>query len=296
MTAMKTPWTLLAALLAASAAGLAWRANLHVRATKMATADATATHSRFVAESDRVQKAIAESGAARAGLEAELGRLNSTMAGRSAVKPSPAVTAARLMRPEPTPRDDASRVARFRGGLAQRYSPFYRMIGFTPEQVTRFEDLLTEQEGRLVDFLAATREGTVALSPAERQALRAQEQARIETELRQLLGDTGYERLQEYQKSGNQRRIVRELVSGLALSASPLSVEQGRQLMRLLDELRFNDSGGAERESWAPVLERASGFLTPAQMLELQAIATKSRGLAALNSLSRLAREAKGLD
>lgn len=293
MTAMKTPWTLLLVVIAATGAGLAWRANLHLRTTKTASADAAVARSRIAAENERMLKLIEEAKVGRAELDAELTRLNATAIASRTSTHTIAAIASSPTRHEPTPREDASRVARFRGGLAPRYSQFYREMGFTSEQVTNFENLLTVQESRLVDFLAATRSSAVTLSPAERDALREKEKARVEVERRQLLGDAGYERLQEYESSGRHRRIVRELVSGLALTATPLSVEQGGQLMRLLAELSFEDSGGADRESWAPVLERAQDFLTPEQLMELDVLARKSHGLAALNGLARLVREAK---
>ena len=282
---MKTILSATFVLLALIGAVIAWCENTELRRDNAALAGATATHARLRAETIRAEQTITNELARRMTLAEEIARVNATIKGGSSglgVRSRPT---------SPSPADEAKLLARFRDGLGVKYRPFYRAMAFTPERIARFEELLVSQEGRRHDLTgAAVARGLPFTDPAI-ETLRQQDTAKTEAELREFLGDDGCRKLEEYQGGADHRRIVRQLVGDLALSAQPLSPDQGQQLMRVLAELKFDGKAGADRATWDPVLSRAGAFLGPTQLITLQVQAISSQNLAALNEMSRLIRQ-----
>ena len=184
-------------------------------------------------------------------------------------------------------------VKRFRAGLLLRYGSFYRAQSLSPEQIARFEELLSDQEGRRRDLAAtATARGLPPSDPAIA-TLRRENTERFKAEQIALLGEAGYAQLQEFNRDQAKRSIVAQLVSDLALSPTPLSSAQARQLNDTLDELKFKGVPGADRSQWDAVLARVKDFLAPAQLAELQFQAAKSQRQVAMDELSQMIDKAK---
>lgn len=164
------------------------------------------------------------------------------------VAPSPSLSAAKAPTPSSPPlppplqRQRASELAadkpaldafRVQSDVARIRRPllaFFRLHGFTPEQVRRYEELHGQYLGRLYDLMAVAQKQ----DPAGREAIMALRQKNredLEVAMRELLGEDGEAALREFNRT---QRVRDTLVYGLAgiatLEGVPLTQQQGDQL------------------------------------------------------------------
>lgn len=155
-------------------------------------------------------------------------------------------------------------VASRRARIAGRYFPLYRELGLTETAVAEFEEIMMSGVGGIThyDFPGV---GTVRLEAAT--ALPPAEKSR---RLHELLGESGTRRMQEYQRSLNS--YVSRVAGALYCTETPLTVEQGRQLGRVIAEHSVNVGPGkmTPAEYWSPIVAKAGAFLAAPQ---LQAVA-----------------------
>jgi hypothetical protein len=96
-----------------------------------------------------------------------------------------------------------------------------------------------------------------------------------EARLRAILGDRGYQRLQEYDRSPKDNRVTR-LASRLYFTDTPLSAGQAAQLSSVLAACNQTSRDQPPAEFWAAVRARAGVFLAAPQLAalnDLQAMA-----------------------
>lgn len=195
----------------------------------------------------------------------------------------------------------------FRSGLGLKYGAFYRALGLNAEQIAKFEALLADYEGRKSDiratersipldrttavpFDAITVEGKrtqILMDPAIAK-LRREADARLKQEQTALLGEDGYARLQEFEATAESRAFVGDLVGNLALTAHPLTAEQGKGLVRALQAGNFAVRLAPEKTDWDTILAQARPLLAPGQFDELQALAAAHKLKVTRNDVGRL--------
>jgi hypothetical protein len=91
--------------------------------------------------------------------------------------------------------------------------------------------------------------------------------------LRQLLGESGFRRLEEYQKAQDSNYANR-LASALYFTDTPLTAEQGVQLGRMVAEVRSREPWGTTPPQvfWAQIRDRTSAFLSTPQRAALDGL------------------------
>lgn len=288
----KSNLSLAISVVAVVAAGMAWRANHHAQRAQTAAATAVGERTRIDADAQRAADRIAQGEKRVAELQAALNALRAGQAApvarRTPTQPAPGPALRRF-----DPLAQAAELKRYKAGLLLSYGSFYRKMGFTPDQIARFEELLSDQQGRRNDLSATVATGGLTSSDPAIAALRRENTGRFKAEQIELLGEAGYAQFQEYNRGADRRFLVQALVKDLALSPTPLSSAQARQLGDILSEVGFKENPGANREQWEAILARAPGFLSSAQLAELRAQPAKSQFANTMDELSRLIDQAK---
>ena len=305
-----TATIILSAAVAIIGAMLAWRAHGTTERTQAAAAVLERDRLRLAAEVKSLERQIEEARRAPSGTVAGAERVGHGGAegGQNTMPPTAFV---RQIPPDNTEMQ-ARALHTLHAGLALKYGALYRSLGLDGDGVAKFESLMAEHEGRKIDI--RTTERTVPLDPATAvavdaitsdgrptkilvdasiAALRQEEEARFKAAQTALLGAAGYEQLQEFERTGESRGFVSELVGNLALGSAPLSAAQGWQLMQALQEGSFTVKLGPENTNWDAILGRAQSFLTPAQFDEMKSLAAKAKLQVDRNELSRLIRSTK---
>jgi hypothetical protein len=298
-----------AALIAVTGAGVAWQAQRAAREHTAITATARREQTTLATEEARLIREIKAAEQRQTELRGELEKQPAAPGAAS----SPAPTAL-VLRSTPGSSDPPEAHVRamesLKAGLPAQYGAFYRALGLTPDQIAKFENLLVEHDGRKRDIRAvesgikinpATAESREAITIDGRRvqlrvdpaiaALRREEDARLRHELIALLGATGYAQLQDFNHGAESRAFVSELVGNLVLMAAPLSLEQGQQLTRVLQESSFKVKIEPETNDWTAIAARARPILSAAQFAEFEAQLTKVRHeTVGRNELARLVR------
>lgn len=292
--------SLTAALLAMIGASSAWHAWDAARTAEAAASRARETRRALVAETAPLALELA---VAERRLEELRARLGENSPPRPAIPAGASVgPGGRVTRSTPDSKDPPAAHAQamelLKAGLPVKYAAFYREAGLTPDRIAKFEAILVEHDGRLRDIRAAEasikldrttavpreaitfdgRRVQVMQDPAIA-ALRREEDARFRSDQVALLGEAGYAALQDFENGSESRAFVGELVGNLALTAAPLSLEQGRQLTRVLVAAGFKLKVEPETADWARILARAPAVLSPVQFVEFEAQLARARSL-----------------
>jgi hypothetical protein len=224
--------------------------------------------------------------ASRAQLEIDIRRAEERLANAremprpsrgEAAPPKPAVSA----KPAPAPASSASVIERppeiqvlmLQSGRNQamlNYDDLFRQLGASEAQSTKFGDNFAAWQEREMDLTAVMRQQDEA---GKRTTAELQRQARVEYEQAQLrsLGEEGYRRLQEYDRTIEVRStLIRGFAGGAAIAGIPLTAEQSERLVAAGIESAPNGAT-LPAESLLPAIDwevfdaKARAILTPAQ-------------------------------
>jgi RNA polymerase sigma factor (sigma-70 family) len=149
--------------------------------------------------------------------------------------------------------------------IAATYEPLYRSLQLTPVQIEHFE----ATRARSPDSIAWTFE----LDPLDRAALPTAASLlpdeAVDAELRDQLGERGYESYKDFNRSLPARTLARQLASAV-YQTDPLLPMQVEQLTWIMGEVSpsYLAGGAIDRASldWDAVLTRASGVLSHSQL------------------------------
>ena len=117
--------------------------------------------------------------------------------------------------------------------LEARYGPLLGQLGLSPEQASRFKDLLAVHAQELLEIRLAALPGGTAEPKADAASLDAAEK-RLRAAESDLLGDAGYRQLQQYERLLPVRYEVDTLAGSLALTDAPLGSGQADQLLQII--------------------------------------------------------------
>jgi len=143
-----------------------------------------------------------------------------------------------------------------------------KKLGLDDAQTSQVRELLKKKEQPAIELMMALMGGDLTDAEANARSAEAKaERVQVETELRDLLGQEGYNYLDWYEKSDTERRRVREYQSQFADAGQPLSKEQEQQLTLAMFEERqkfkftidYNDSSSFD-------YSRLDEFFSPANM------------------------------
>lgn len=163
----------------------------------------------------------------------------------------------------------------FQADLAVRYRPFYDTARLSPEQIRKFEQLMTEAEEVKMDFqTTAKAQGFTAADPALGN-LRAQGAAELKSAATEVLGEEGYRQLLQFRRAEPLQLAVNDLAMLVAQSPTPLSAAQAGQLLTTManasSRYRAGDRADLVSVDWPQALASAQTFLAPAQFSAFKA-------------------------
>jgi RNA polymerase sigma factor (sigma-70 family) len=125
--------------------------------------------------------------------------------------------------------------------LARSHAKLFTDLHLTPEQTDSMKDLLINKTMASADMITAAMSGQA--DPAQMQAQAVQvkaEQASIEDQIKQLLGDGNYAQYHAYGKTLSERMVVTQVADQLADSPRAVSADQEQQLFDAMVEERQN--------------------------------------------------------
>lgn len=139
---------------------------------------------------------------------------------------------------------------RQRAALDSRYAALFKQLGLSPDRLDQLKNLMVERQQVGSDvFAAAAKQGLDPMNDrAELARLTAEGQAKVDSDIKSLLGDSDYSTYQDYQATLPQRSVVNQLQQSLSYTSTPLSDAQAEQLVQILAQnqpARATDAGAA---------------------------------------------------
>lgn len=162
-----------------------------------------------------------------------------------------------------------------RANLILSYQPFYDAAHLSPEQINKFEELMTESEQDKLDLQAAAKaQGLSAKDPALAK-MRQLSDEKLQSAQKEILDDAGYQELQRYNRQRPLSGFATSLASLMAYNGDPITAQQCRQLLDALSSAssQFQSGGRVEIGTITTplVIQQAGQILSPGQLALLQA-------------------------
>lgn len=236
-----------------------------------------------VAAADRQSVALRSELAAAHAAKSLLG-FKSTLAGAPtpASSPAPAVTAAPATASGFYLGSMTREEARRRNGqtLDTNLAALYRQLNLTPAQREQFKNLMldTEEANKQLfsKAVAEARSRNPNFDRADQyevfDALNAQTEAEQQAAVRQELGETAAQALQNYQATAPVRFVAKQLAANLSNSEAPLLPVQADQLIEIMARNARVPAGKVDLVALNvdATVAQASGLLSPVQLAELR--------------------------
>lgn len=123
-----------------------------------------------------------------------------------------------------------------RSMLDGRYAALFRKLNLSPGDLERLKTLLVERQSASMDVFSAAREQGMdgRENRDEIRGLIKGLEAESDAAMRELLGETNYQQLQQYERTVPQRSIVSQLEQRLSYSNTPFYGNQAEQLVTLM--------------------------------------------------------------
>jgi len=123
-----------------------------------------------------------------------------------------------------------------KAALDTNYAKLFKQLNLAPEKLEQFKKLMVERQTVGSDvFAAAMQQGLDPMqSRREIARLTADAQAKVDGEIKSMLGDTDYASYQGYQTTLPQRSVVNQLSQSLSYTQNPLTETQAEQLVQIL--------------------------------------------------------------
>lgn len=276
---MKTILVIVFGAFFAGASGAAWNAARVARETDVALAVFVQKEVRVNAEIQQAEKRIAVAEREDAAMRATLvGLQKAKAASRPGPSAGPAASAQELEKKLTEarqhledPKAQLPQLAERRAGINAKFGVFLQKLGLAPAQIERFVDIRTKRYEHDMDLGALVKQGVVSSDDSVVVKLREQAAAEEAAAYRELLGESGFDRLHEYDRTA----VARDLVTGFAavavIAGSPLARAELEQLVQAVANGCSNyRSGGAvswknDTIDWEIVDAQARPFLTDAQ-------------------------------
>jgi hypothetical protein len=180
------------------------------------------------------------------------------------------------------PAQQAALIRLGRAMVAETYAPLFRKLGLSPEQIDRFESLMSEADERKIDIQAGALTAGLEDSAGAAATAKRDAESRLHAAQLELLGETGFRQLQEFDRTQSIREwVVWGLAGDLTFTKTPLSAHQGEQLTQILaNACPSYRSGGPTDEDevdWPTALEQAKGILSEPQWAALKSVAASRK-------------------
>jgi hypothetical protein len=163
----------------------------------------------------------------------------------------------------------------FKANLAPSYQSMYASAHLSPEQIDRFEELMTEAEQDRLDLQAAAKTQGLATNDPTLAKTRQQAEEKLQSAQREILGDTGYQELERWNRQRPLRGFTSLLANLVAPSGEPLTAPQCDQLLDILSRTSSQYQAGGQADILTVdsklAVQEAKPLLTPIQFSALQA-------------------------
>lgn len=257
-----------------------WRQSVGRREARAAVAELDAQKRAAQTEAAAFAARAGAADAIRAKHAAEFAELKKTTdAAQASVAKAPAPTPPRRPwipeRLQTEPEFQLLWLADRRAALTTTYGPLARQLRLSPEQVERMQAALIKREEQRMDIQATQRaQGLADSDPAVRQPLE-----KVDREYQQaqkdVLGEAGYARLKDYERSVYARELLAGIAGGAAVVArEPFTPQQAEQLFSAMVNASPNHRRGGGflpyEVDWSKVDEEAAKFLSPSQLAFFQ--------------------------
>jgi len=156
-----------------------------------------------------------------------------------------------------------------RARTLERYGLLFQRLGFTRTQIEQFQQLIAQGPSSGLGWhtaeqapIACFNVGPVGFTNAE-----------MEDRIHGLLGDSGYQQYQEFNRLAPAREFVTGLAGMTASTAAPMTSAQAYQLTQILaqnsPDYRDGKRVNSDSIDWDAVLPAAEKFLSPQQLVSL---------------------------
>ncbi len=133
-----------------------------------------------------------------------------------------------------------------RDSVESRYGLFFQQLELPPRQREHLKNLLVERQMRALDVVRAAQAG--GLSAAEAEPVLAESAEVMESNVRLVLGQPGFESFQAYEHDIAAHGLLDQLETRIGFGGPPLSPEQSAAVLRLLaDTTEPNPASATDR-------------------------------------------------
>jgi len=163
----------------------------------------------------------------------------------------------------------------FRANLRQRFGVMYQMLGLSPAQIDRFEELATAHADESADLRAAALSQGLDPTDAGIAALRKQQNEQFSAAVAADVGVDASRQLQQIARLQPMEGVVAAMDSMAAVNAAPLTNFQAWQLTQALANSSPGYQAGGLADpntiNWAVAAEHATPILSAPQREAFQA-------------------------
>jgi len=264
---------------------LAWAALQSARRAEATAAAMAESQSSLDASIKAARGRMAASRQKEAVLRAALKAAQVRQSTASTVRKTPAgPNRAALIATNPKVR--AAYVRSFRANLTMKFLPLYHKLALSPAQIEKFEDLMTESEQEKLDLQAAAQSQGLAVSDPAMAALQQQQNEQLCGGEVELLGNAGYQELQQFDRIQPLEDPITRMAYAVAETA-PITQSQVDQLLNVLANAsgKFQAGGPADPISidWPTALPQAGQILNVTQYANFKAAAQIAQVMALVN-------------
>lgn len=257
---------------------LAWRSARSAAQAEASLLALTPKRASATAEIRRWEERLATSETERTRLQARTNEAKKTPAlPMAASSPKPVAAPSTLMETlMEDPRLQTMFLTSQRASLATRYGPLFRQLMLTPEQRTRFEEIMIRRTAHEMDLRAAAQAQGLAPNSPALAALRQEAQDEAVAAQLQLLGPAGLEQWRQYDRADGVRATVQSLAGAAVLEAMPLTAQQAEQLTQILanasGKYRAGEKADPSDIDWSVVDRKAAAVLSEGQLKLFQQV------------------------
>ena len=162
-----------------------------------------------------------------------------------------------------------------KAGVNFEYGALFKSLGLIPAQIEQFQALMLVQDEN--GYLFATSDGPngkVLQFPASTEVPFGE----VESRLRALLGEDGYQKLLKFRNAIEGRELTAQMAGALCFTETPLSGEQAGRLVEILSTTRRKPNAPNSFETyWDAVTTKAQRVLSAPQLVALNGLRTQER-------------------
>jgi|SRR5882724_9852609 len=165
--------------------------------------------------------------------------------------------------------------------VATHYGSFFQLRGLSADEVEKFKGLMLENDERMLDLKVTA--GSMSLQESDPALAQLQQQTadRLRAGQIDLLGEQGYQQLQQYERAMPARDFVTTLAGSLAFAESPLNTRQAEQLVQFMvnGDPAYRDGGKADPPALSDQFDDLMMTGKPAPEFDVEAVLKQARGV-----------------